>query len=408
MIYSYSGIDKNSGKKVKGKLEALNIEDVKIKLRAKEVIFDSIRESKESFLTRFELLRVGKISNVELATFSNNLAIYLKSGVALINAIKLSKSLYEDNKKILYFLNSIETNLEEGKSFYQSLENQKIISLPAFYKQSIKVSEDGGLLGQILLELARYLKEQDAINRQVSQAFIYPSFIMIVSVLMISFMLTVVVPKITSIFESLDQELPDITKFVISAGDFFATYWVLLVAIIVVFASIFQALSKFNKKFKFAVDSIFLKVPLFGKIAKSSELGRFSYITSTLLKSGVPFIKAIKLATEIIDNSLLREKFSNAASKVVEGGKLSNALMKDSKIIDKAFIQAIALGEETSEIANVLENLSQLYFEQNKEKISVLLSLIEPAIMLFVGGAIGFIITAMLLPIFSMNLSGGF
>jgi len=408
MVYKYRGLDKKTGKTVSGKLEATSLEDIKLKLKSKNILAQKISESKESFFVKLEFLRQSKISNTELANFSNNLAIYIKSGVALINAIKLSKTLYEDNKKLLYFLNSIETNLEEGKSFYQALENQKILALPDFYKQSIKVSEDGGLLDKILLELSRYLKEQDAINRQVSQAFIYPSFIMVVSVLMISFMLTVVVPKITSIFDSLDQELPDITKFVISMGEFFSSYWVVMVGIVLAVSTIFQVMIKFSKGFKLGVDTVVLKIPLFGKIAKSSELGRFSYITATLLKSGVPFIKAIKLSSEIINNSLLKGKFIDAATKVVEGTKLSNALAKDSKTIDKAFIQAVALGEETSEVANVLENLSTLYFEQNKEKINVLLSLIEPFIMLFVGGVIGFIITAMLLPIFSMNLSGGF
>lgn len=407
MIFKYSGIDKRTGKKAKGKIEATSLEDAKARLKSKNIIYDSVNESSESFFSKVSLFRVGKLSNVELANFSSNLAIYLRSGVALVNAIKLSKTLYEGNKKIIYFLNSIETSLEEGKSFYQALETQKIISLPSFYKQSIKVSEDGGLLAKILLELADYLKDQDAINRQVSNAFIYPTFIMIVSVLMISFMLTVVVPKITSIFESLDQELPDITKFVIATGDFFASYWVVMIGIVFVVATIFQLLLRFNKQFKYGVDGFILKLPLFGKISKSAELGRFAYMTSTLINSGVPFIQAIKLASDIMSNSVLKAKFEEAANKVVEGGKLSNALMKDVKYIDKAFIQAIALGEETSEVANVLENLSQLYFENNKEKINVLLSLIEPTIMLLVGGVIGFIVTAMLLPIFSMNLTGG-
>lgn len=407
MIFEYSGIDKRTGKKTKGKFEASNLTDAKARLKAKGVIYNKIKESRASIFEKFELLKASKLTNSELANFSTNLAIYLKSGVALINAIKLSKSLYEGNRKITYFLNSLESSLEEGKSFFQALDSQKIIKLPDFYKQSIKVSEDGGLLPTVLRELAGYLKEQDQISRQVNNAFIYPIFIMIVSVLMISFMLTVVVPKITSIFESLDQELPDITKFVISTGEFFSSYWVVMVGVVLAISTLYTLAVKLNPKFRYSIDMLKLKIPLFGKIIKSSELGRFSYICSTLIKSGVPFIQAIKLSSEIMDNTLLKSKFSIASNRVVEGGKLSNALAKESRYIDKSFIQAIALGEETSEVANVLENVSELYFEQNREKIAVLLSLIEPSIMLFVGGAIGFIVTAMLLPIFSMNLTAG-
>jgi general secretion pathway protein F/type IV pilus assembly protein PilC len=147
-----------------------------------------------------------------------------------------------------------------------------------------------------------------------------------------------------------------------------------------------------------------LKIPFFGKLLESSELGRFSYISSVLIKSGVPFVQTINLAAKILKNSVVRELFEGASNKVVEGGKLSNALINSKYKIDQSFIQAIALGEETSEVSPILSNLSELYFEENRDKLAVFLSLLEPFLMLIVGGIIGFIVTAMLLPIFSMNI----
>jgi general secretion pathway protein F/type IV pilus assembly protein PilC len=149
-----------------------------------------------------------------------------------------------------------------------------------------------------------------------------------------------------------------------------------------------------------------LKLPLFGQIIQTFELARFSYITSVLIRSGVTFVHAVKLASNILDNVSIREQFVNASKDLVEGKKFSTALSKHGKNVDKSFIQAIALGEETSEVALVMENLANLYFEENRNKIDLFLSLMEPVLILFVGAMIGFIVVAMLLPIFSMNLGG--
>jgi len=144
-----------------------------------------------------------------------------------------------------------------------------------------------------------------------------------------------------------------------------------------------------------------------GKVVEGSELARFTYITSVLLRSGVPFVQAIKLAANVLKNSVLSTMFANSADRVVEGGKLSAALHGTRGYrIDPAFVKAVALGEETSELQSILSNLSLLYFEENKDRIAVFLSLLEPVMMLMVGGVIGFIITAMLLPIFSIQFGG--
>jgi general secretion pathway protein F/type IV pilus assembly protein PilC len=124
-----------------------------------------------------------------------------------------------------------------------------------------------------------------------------------------------------------------------------------------------------------------------------------------LIRSGVPFVQTISLSANILNNLVLKDLFVSSAKKVVEGKLLSNALNSSSIKVDYAFIQSIALGEETSQIENVLTNTSELYFEENRDKVSMLLTLLEPALMLFVGASIGFIVAAMLLPIFSMSVS---
>lgn len=403
MVFGFVGLDKD-GKRTKGKIEALSLSDAKARLRAKKILYTSIKEERESIFSKISISRAYKITPKELAVLSRDIALYIKAGISIVNAIKLTRNQYSGHKKMRNFLDTISTHLDEGKNFYQALENQNIIILPNFFKQSIKVSEDSGILDQVLLELSRFLKEQDKINKQIQSAFAYPMFIITVSIFMVGFMLSFVVPKITAIFSQLDQELPTITKIVIGAGDFLTDSWAYVSLGIVFVVLFFWFMMNKSYTFKYTIHSMLLKIPFFGKLLESSELGRFSYISSVLIKSGVPFVQTINLAAKILKNSVVRELFEGASNKVVEGGKLSNALINSKYKIDQSFIQAIALGEETSEVSPILSNLSELYFEENRDKLAVFLSLLEPFLMLIVGGIIGFIVTAMLLPIFSMNI----
>ena len=406
MIFKYKGVDKKSGKKVKGVLEAHDLQEAKSRLLAKNILYTSIKESSVSLLDKISFKRKASISNQELATLSRDLAIYLRAGIPIANALRLAQNQYAGNKKIYNFLGSLITYLDEGKSFYQALESQSIIELPNFYKQSIKVAESSGTLEEVLEELATFLKEQDRINKQIQSAFAYPLFIIIVSIFMVAFMISYVVPKITGIFVQMKQELPPITQFVVDLGNFFKNYWMQIGIALLVVTILFSLAIKYSSRFKYWVDYMLLKLPILGKIIQVSELARFSYMASVLLSSGIPFVQTINLASKILRNSVIQQIFDEAAQKVVEGSKFSTALIKHTDIIDKSFDQAIALGEETSQLSVILKNLSELYLEENRDKISIFLSLLEPVLMLVVGGIIGFIITAMLLPIFSINIQG--
>ncbi len=404
MVFKYKGL-LSDGAKAKGLIEADDLGDAKKRLRAKQIFYTSVSEENSTIFSNISLKRKKSIKSNELATMSRDLSIYLKAGISIVNALRLAQNQYAQNKTLSSFIATIITHLDEGKSFHQALESQSIISLPDFYKQSIKVSENSGIMQEVLLELSIFLKEQDRVNKQIQNAFAYPAFIIVVSLFMVAFMITFVVPKITGIFEQLGQELPGITQFVINLGDFFTAYWMLLAIVIVSFVTSFSLLMKFNPKFKYGVDLFVLKMPFFGPIIQTSELGRFSYISSVLIRSGVPFVQTANLAANIVKNSVIKKKFTDAAQRVVEGSKFSNALLKGGGYkIDTSFVQAIALGEETSEVSSILQNLSDLYFEDNKDKIALFLSLLEPTLMLVVGGIIGFIVSAMLLPIFSMNI----
>ncbi len=404
MLFKYIGYNSN-GLKIKAQIEASNLEEAKLKLKSKSILYTSIKEHQNFIFFKFNFKRIKSINQITLSNISRDLSIYLNSGISLIQAIDLLKQRYQNNKILESFFEVISTYLYEGKTFNQALEIQTVIKLPEFYKQSIKISEDSGLLNVVLIEMSIFLKEQSKIKNQITQALAYPLFILIISFFMVGFMLSFVVPKITGIFTQLNQELPTSTKIVIYFGDFFQNNYYIIIILCSISIAIFMFLLKKSNKFKFIFDNFCLKMPFFSKMIEQSELSRFSYMNSILIKSGVPIVQAINLSANILKNEVIKKVFIEASKNIVEGKKLS-ILLTNNQIykIDEAFIHSISIGEDTSKLSQVLDNLATIYNESNKDKTTIIMSLLEPIFMLIVGGIIGFIVFAMLLPIFSMNL----
>jgi general secretion pathway protein F/type IV pilus assembly protein PilC len=405
MLFKYKGYDA-SGLKISSKIEADNIEQAKGKLKQKKIMYTNVEEDAFAFLGKFTFQHKYKLSVITLSVISRDLSIYLQSGISLLHAIKLIHQRYKNDKNLSAFFESITYLLDEGKNLYTSFEMQKIIELPDFYLQSVKISENGGILKDVLLELSIYLKEQDKIKKQIKQAMIYPVFIITVAFSLVGFMLSFIVPKITSIFEHNDQALPGVTQFVITLGDFVNNYYHVVIISIILVISIYLYAINNSYKFKRMVDAFMLKVPFISSLIELGELSRFAYMNSILIKSGVSVVQSFSMGANILNNLVIKELFLDASKKVVEGETLSSILDNHQIYkIDRAFIQAIAIGEETSQLSLVLENLAELYTTSNKDKIAVFLTLLEPIFMLLVGGMIGFIVIAMLLPIFTMSIS---
>lgn len=403
MLYKYIGIDEKGAQK-KGVIEAASFAEAASKLRSSGIMFESIKPASESVFSKLKRSQKSAIDPNLLSKLSRDLSIYLNSGISIVNAIRLSSKQYESHKKLSSFLLVVATMLDEGKSFYNAIEMQGVYKLPQFYKESIRISEEGGMLGEVLAELSRFIKELEGMKKQAKNALFYPSFIIAVSFVMVFFMMSVVVPQITGMFVQLGQELPKLTQMIISASNFLSNWWIVMLVFIIALISLHLSIYRLGGNYCFFIDKMLLKIPLIGRILLTTELARFAYIASVLMKSGVPFVQTIRLATNVQTNSVLSDTFTNASKKVVEGGRFSVALQ--NSVVDSAFIQAIALGEETSELEEILSNLSTLYFEENRDRISVMLSLLEPMMMLVVGGVVGLIVASMLLPIFSMNIGG--
>ena len=392
MIYKYKGIDKN-GKKVKGEISATSLKEAKQKLNS--IIILEIKEKKN--ITFYK-----KISNLELANFLNIFALYLKSSIPILKAISLTKEQTE-NSKLKTMLDAVEKEIKEGKNLYNAFLSQKVIKIPNFILQSIKIGQESGKIDIVLLEVSKFLKEEEKIKNRVSQAMIYPMFIIFTAIFIVSFMLTTIVPKMVNIFKTLHQDLPLTTKIVIESGNFLQNNYLSIITIFIIFTSLFLFIYHKFKKIKLFFHKIFIKIPFFKKIIISKELGRFTYLTYILTNSGINYIKSIELAASTIENEYIKLLFNKALKYVKEGKKFSSSLLKVN-FIDKNFIQAVALIEETGESSNILQNISEIYIQENENRINTLLNMLEPTLIIIIGAIIGFIVSAMLVPLLNMNI----
>jgi general secretion pathway protein F/type IV pilus assembly protein PilC len=400
MLFKYKGFDK-TGKRVKGTVTAATTEEAGQKLRSQNIYYESLSPTKEFSLETFSKRQMpGEM----LANFSKELSSYLNSGMTILTAIRLMENQHEGEKKYVSFLNSLKTMIDEGKSLYHALNTQKVYALPEFFVQSLNIAGQSGKMVEVLTNMGNFFSAQNKVKKQVKGAMVYPTVIFTVAIAMTSFLIAFVVPKITEIFEDTNQELPPITQFVLGISDFLTHYYIHLIIGIVLLISLFKlSYSKIDSFHRFW-DGLLLKLPLIGPLIQNHELGRFSYILSLMLGSGVAYAQAVQLATASFGNARLKELFETASVKVLEGNKLSNALQMSKGIkLKRNFMQSLALGEESSEVANILDNISQLYAEENEDKLKLLLGLLEPFMMLFIGTVVGVIVSAMLLPIFTMT-----
>lgn len=400
MLFKYKGFDK-LGKKVKGTVSAASIEEAGQKLRTQGIYHEGLRETKEFSM---DVLSKRQMPGELLAMFSKELSSYLNSGMTILTAIKLLENQHEGEKKYTSFLNSLKTMIDEGNSLHLALTTQKVYSLPDFFLQSLKVAGESGKMVEVLTNMANFFYAQNKVKKQVKGAMTYPAIIFTVAIGMTSFLIAFVVPQITEIFSDTGQALPPITQFVLNISDFLTANYITIIVSFVLFIILFKLMYAKMDSFHRLIDSWLLKTPILGDLIQNHELGRFSYILSLMLSSGVAYAQAVQLAKSTFGNYGFKALFEKAATKVVEGNKLSTSLQLTKGAKPKRnFMQSLALGEESSEVASVLDNMSGLYAEENEDKLKLLLGLLEPFMMLFIGVVVGVIVAAMLLPIFTMT-----
>jgi len=397
MIFRYRAYDEN-GKKTTGSIESASIERAIEAIEAKGLVVEHVKEQR-SFFKR-------QIDPALLANLSKNLSLYLKSGISIARAIGMLKHNYEHKKRLYLFLQQVEESIKKGDSLHNALRAQHYYTLPSFYLYTIDVSEKVSGLHSALEELSDLILRQEKIKREVVKAFIYPTFIILIAIGIVNFMLTSIVPKIVDMFAHNSAELPAVTKVTLALSSFVQQFgWFMTIGGVGSAVFIYMAYKQVDR-FSFAVDGFMLKIPLIKDVILSMEIGRFSNIASLLLDKGIPYTQAIKFASNTFGNEKLKRVFLAASDEIVRGKSLTNSLAQQTSLpLPKDFINAVAVGEESSHLSYSLKMIAGFFEQKNKDKVDILLALLEPVLMLLVGGVVGFLVISMMLPIFSLSIS---
>ncbi|MEW6002264.1 MAG: type II secretion system F family protein [Nitrospirota bacterium] len=384
-IFQYKGY-RSDGAKISGTLEADGLKDAVS--RVKELGFFP-KEVKEFIQSQKRFLSRPKDNLLPLTT--RQLSTMLSSGVPLLEALR---ALSEEHKGYWKgVLISTKERISGGVSFSRALEDYPK-TFPEFYRNMVAAGEASGTLERILERLADFLENQANVKAKVRMSLIYPTFMASIVIIVMSFLFTFVIPKIVKIFENTKSALPLITNILIDISNLFHYYWWVLLIMIVGGSFMARRLITGHRLF---IDRVMLKLP--GNVVQTLYFARFSRTLSFLLQGGLPMLRALELSAKSIGNLVLQNKVMDASKKVSEGASLSVSLSGFPPVL----IQMISTGERGGRLAEVLNRAGDSCEEEFGRKVQKTLSLLEPLMILFMGLVVGFIVLAVLLPMFQLN-----
>lgn len=402
--YKYVGFTAQ-GKKVESTIEADSERDAKKLLRRQ-----SIRTTKITPPAFFEvdlgewMVEKGlsrPFGRAELMRFTRQLAILINAGVPILECLEILHK-QEQNPTLKRVVKNISMQVEEGKSLFDALSQQQ--GFDKLYCSLVRAGESAGILDSILNKLAEFLEKQEKLKKQVKSALTYPVIVLFIGFIVIFGLMTFVVPQFVGMLQETGQEIPWVTQTVIDVSDFFRNYTLLLIATLVAGGMFFTNYIK-TREGKIQWDRFTMKVPLFGLLIIKGNLGAFTRTLSTMLAAGVPIIDSLEICIDTLDNTQIAKDLNKVRQAVIEGKSITEPLSRIA-YFPALVTQMMKVGESTGNLDNMLVKVADVFQDEVEELVGNLTKLIEPFILVFLGGIIGFVLIAMYLPIF-MSAGGG-
>lgn len=385
-IFHYKGF-RTDGTETTGIIEASGITDATTRVRAEGVFPSDITEAR----IRYKKRLLQRIDEAFLPNMTRQLSILLSSGVTLIDALNSlaaeHKGFYRD------MLIAIKERISGGSGLYRALEDFSDY-FPEFYINMVQAGEQSGTLDKAFASLADFLESQNAIKSKIRTSMVYPIIMIGVSIVVLSFLFTFVVPKIVKIFKDTKSSLPFITVMLIFVSNVFIKYWWALTGVVV---AAYIYIRRSYKRHRIVIDRLLLKLP--GNVIQSLYYARFSLTLGFLLDGGLPVLKALRLSAKSMGNMELEASIYEAEKNVAEGQRLSATLGKFPPV----FIQLIATGEKSGMLSETLKRAAVSYEEDFNRLVNRAVLIFEPAMILLMGLVVSFIVLAVLLPIFQLN-----
>ncbi|MEO7197453.1 MAG: type II secretion system F family protein [Solirubrobacterales bacterium] len=402
--FAFNAVDM-AGVPSRGELEAGSKTQVTEQLRQRGLIVLDVSEKRGAVKVDAFLERFRRVDMRELAVFSRQFATLISSGMPMLRSLYTLEDQTED-ERIKDAITGLRSDVEAGSSVADAMERRPMIFDPLF-RSMVRAGEGSGRLEQALDMVAIQLEKLDALRRQVRSAMMYPALVFSFASLVMIAVVAFIVPVFTGLFEELAAEsggsadLPFMTQITVTASDLITGSWYIVFPLMGFLAFLFFQWKK-TERGRYSWDAFKLKLPAkIGDVVQKVAIARWSRVFSGTIGAGVPILQAVKIAGETAGNEVVARAMEGVYASVRQGGTIAAPLAK-SAVFPTMVTHMVSVGEETGQLEHMLSKVADFYEAEVDAKVKALTSLIEPIMIIFVGGVVGFIVISMYLPIFSI------
>jgi type IV pilus assembly protein PilC len=373
---------------VRGILRRQGFKSIEVKKKPKDLL---------EYLPFIQAMQ-GKIKEKSVVVFCRIFSTMINAGLPLIQCLDLLAQ-QEQNKAFSKIIRSIKEDIEGGTSLTNALKKYPQI-FDELFVNLIAAGEAGGILDVILERLSNYMEKAMKLKARVKGAMTYPIAVLVISIGVVALLLIKVIPVFQKMFEGMGGELPALTAALIKASQFAQTYWWLIAGIFVAIYIVFKQYYK-TEKGRWTVDALVLKAPVFGDLLKKVAVAKFSRTLSTMMSSGVPILEGLAIVSKTSGNVVIEDALMKTRQSISEGQSIAEPLTKTG-IFPPMVVQMIAVGEATGALDSMLAKIANFYDDEVDVAVDAMTALLEPFMMVFLGGVVGGMIIAMYLPIFKL------
>ena len=378
-----------------GEIEAESEQGAIAKLKQKNISVTSVKKKFESdFLSNKK-----PITERDIVIFTRQFSTMVDAGLPLVQCLEILGK-QADNPAFGDIIMKIKTDIESGSNLSDAMrKHPKVFN--ALYANLVEAGEAGGILDTILGRLANYIEKALALKKKVKSAMVYPGAIITVAFVVVAFLMVFVIPTFATMFEGGGAELPGPTAIVMGVSEFFREQWYFIIGGPVLFFFLFKKVYA-TERGNIEIDRLFLKLPVMGMLIRKVSTAKFSRTLGTLLASGVPLIEGMDICARTAGNKIVEIAILNAIEAIKEGETIAAPLARES-VFPPMVIQMIDVGESAGALDAMLSKIADFYDEEVDTAVEAMTALLEPALMVFLGVIVGFIVVAMYLPIFKMG-----
>ena len=393
-VFVWQGTDKR-GVKMKGEQPSKSAALLRAELRRQGINPTVVK-------TKPKALFGGKgkpITAQDIAIFSRQIATMMKSGVPIVGALEIIGG-GQKNPNMKSMVNGLRAEIEGGSSIYEALQKYPV-QFDELYRNLVHAGESAGVLETVLDTIATYKENTEALKGKIKKALFYPATVVAVAILVSAILLIFVVPQFQNVFASFGADLPAFTLMIIAASDFMIAKWWLVLGIAVGIGYGFVFFKKRSTAFAHFLDRAILKLPVIGQIMHNAAIARFARTLATTFKAGVPLVEALDTVAGATGNQVY-ESAVNRIKEDVSVGYQVNMAMRQVNLFPHMVVQMTAIGEEAGALDTMLFKVAEFYEQEVNNAVDALSSLLEPIIMIFIGGIVGAMVVGMYLPIFKL------